>query len=93
MELKGFSDPTSPRLRRASIEGKVTTIGIRLAREKLPTNLHLCQIQTKLDTLRHSIRKLRTYEEIRIVFTSYVRFDGVYRCLPAGGNDGHRTTC
>src|SRR5262249_52759201 len=46
----------------------------------------------KLDILWHSIRKLRTYEQIHTVFTRYLPCDGVYRVLSAGGNDRHRRT-
>ena len=67
-------------------------IGTRVGRGKLPPNLRLCQIQTKLDILRHSIRKLQTYEEIHIVVTRYVRCDGVYCFLSAGGNDRYGRT-
>ena len=41
--------------------------------------------------MRHSNRKLRTYEEIYIVFTKYLRC-GVYRFLSAGGNDCYGRT-
>jgi hypothetical protein len=41
----------------------------------------------ELDILRHSIRKLRAYEEIHTVFTRYLRCDGVSRFLSGGGND------
>ena len=46
----------------------------------------------ELDILWHSIRKLRTYEEIHTVFTRYLRCDGVYRFLSAGGNDRYGRT-
>jgi hypothetical protein len=46
----------------------------------------------ELDILWHSIRKLRTYEEIHTVFTRYLRGDGVYRFLSAGGNDRYGRT-
>jgi hypothetical protein len=46
----------------------------------------------ELDILRHSIQKLRTYEEIHTVFTRYLRCDGVYRFLSAGGNDRYGRT-
>jgi len=46
----------------------------------------------ELDILRHSIRKLRTYEEIHTVFTRYLRCDGIYRFLSAGGNDSYGRT-
>jgi hypothetical protein len=46
----------------------------------------------ELDILQHSIRKLQTYEEIHIVVTRYVRCDGVYRFLSAGGNDRYGRT-
>src|SRR5262249_36264453 len=55
--------------------------------------LQLCQVQTKLDILRHSIRKLQTYEEVHIVFAWYPRCDGVSRFLSAGGNDCYDRTC
>ena len=32
-------------------------------------------------------RKLRTYEEIHTGFARYLRSDGIYRFLSAGGND------
>jgi len=47
----------------------------------------------ELDILRHSIRKLRTYEEIHTVFTKYLRCDGIYAFLSAGGNDSYGRTC
>jgi hypothetical protein len=47
----------------------------------------------ELDILRHSIRKLRTYEEIHTVFAGYLRYDGIYRFLSAGGNDCYGRTC
>jgi hypothetical protein len=46
----------------------------------------------ELDILRHSIRKLRTYEEIHTVFARYLRCDGIYRFLSAGGNDRYGRT-
>jgi hypothetical protein len=46
----------------------------------------------ELDILWHSIRKLRTYEKIHTVFTRYLRCDGVYRFLSAGGNDRYGRT-
>jgi hypothetical protein len=46
----------------------------------------------ELDILWHSIRKLRTYEEIHTVFTGYLRCNGVYRFLSAGGNDRYGRT-
>src|SRR6266436_4624582 len=46
----------------------------------------------ELDILWHSIRKLRTYEEIHTVFTRYLRCDGVYRFLSARGNDRYGRT-
>ena len=49
-------------------------------------------VLVKLDILWHSIRKLRTYEEIHTVFTRYLRCDGVYRFLSAGGNDRYGRT-
>jgi hypothetical protein len=47
----------------------------------------------ELDILRHSTRKLRTYEEIHTVFARYIRCDGIYRFLSAGGNDSYGRTC
>ena len=46
----------------------------------------------ELDILQHPIRKLQTYEEIYIAVTRYVRCDGVYRFLSAGGNDRYGRT-
>ena len=46
----------------------------------------------ELDILRHSIRKLRTYEEIHTVFTRHLRCDGIYRFLSARGNDRYGRT-
>ena len=46
----------------------------------------------ELDILRRSIRKLRTYEEIHTVFARYLRCDGIYRFLSAGGNDSYGRT-
>ena len=47
----------------------------------------------ELDILRHSTRKLRTYEEIYTVYARYLRCDGIYRFLSAaGGNDRYGRT-
>ena len=46
----------------------------------------------ELDILRHWIRTLPTYEEIHTVFARYLRCDGIYRFLSAGGNDRYGRT-
>jgi len=60
--------------------------------ENYPRICAFAKVQTKLDILRHSIRNLQTCEELHIVFTRYLRCDGIYRFLSAGGNDRYGGT-